>query len=383
MRSSLDVSLEDLRRRRSYKWRAYPADVLPAFVAEMDFGIAPAIATVLDEAVAIGDTGYAWLDPQLGVALSAFARARFGWDLDPADVVIVPDVMAGILEVLRIVCEPGDGVVVNTPVYPPFFSHIAEAGCRVVESPLALRDRRYELDLDALEDAFRAGARVYLLCNPHNPTGRVFERDELAQVAQLAERHDVLILADEIHAPLVLPGASHVPLLTLGETVVSRCIAFMSASKGWNIPGLKCAQAIACSPATRAILGRLNEETVFRAGNLGIIATVAAYRDGVAWLDELLGLLDSNREMMWSLLAEHLPSAGYSAPEGGYLAWIDCSRLGIDGEPAQVFLDRGRVALRPGPDFGTGGAGHVRVTMATSPPLLAEIVRRMAAALAT
>ena len=382
MQSLFDVALDDLRRRRSYKWRAYPPDVLPAFVAEMDFALAPAIGSALEAAVADGDAGYAWPDPEVGVALSGFVGSRFAWELDPADVVIIADVMAGVLEVLRVVCAPGDGVVVNTPVYPPFFSHITEAGCRVVEAPLASRDGAYELDFDALEHAFREGARVYLLCNPHNPTGRVFARDELARVADLAERYDVLILADEIHAPLVLPGAAHVPLLTLGEAVVSRCIAFVSASKGWNIPGLKCAQAVACAPETRAILGRLSEESTFRAGNLGIIATIAAYRDGVEWLDALLLVLDRNRELLGSLLAQHLPAAGYLPPQGGYLGWIDCRALGISGDPAGVFLERGRVALRPGRDFGAVGEGYVRLTMATSAALLEEIVRRMAAALA-
>ena len=349
MASAFDVRLEDLRRRSSYKWRALPADVLPAFVAEMDFALAPAITRALEAAVAEGDTGYAWFDPEVGAALAGFVGSRFGWELDPDDVVIVPDVMAGVLEVLRAVCAPGDGVVVNTPVYPPFFSHIAEAGCRVVEAPLAADAGSYALDLDALAGAFRDGARVYLLCNPHHPTGRVFARDELLQVAQLAERHDVLILSDEIHAPLVLPGAAHIPTLTLGEPAVSRCIAFVSASKGWNVPGLKCAQAVASAPQTRAILGRLTEDTVFRAGNLGIVATIAAYRDGVGWLEQLCRVLDSNRALMRSLLAEHLPDAGYVPPEGGYLGWIDCRGLGISGEPADAFLQRGRVAVRAAP----------------------------------
>jgi cystathionine beta-lyase len=174
-----EVRLEQLRHRRSAKWRVFPADVLPAFIAEMDFPLAPAIAGAMLAAVQNGDCGYAWPDAELGEALSGFARARHGWLIDPADVALIPDVMAGVTELLRLAVRPGDGVVINTPVYPPFFSHIAAAGCTVIEAPLARDGDGYVLDLDALETAFAGGARVYLLCNPHNPTGLVFSRAEL------------------------------------------------------------------------------------------------------------------------------------------------------------------------------------------------------------
>ncbi|MFN2582659.1 MAG: MalY/PatB family protein [Candidatus Dormibacteria bacterium] len=376
-----DVPLDELRRRGSYKWRAYPEDVLPAFVAEMDVALAPAVRSALATAIACGDAGYAWDDPAVAAALTEFTAARFDWQLDPSAVVLIPDVMAGVLGVLRLHCKPGDGVVVNTPVYPPFFSHIAEAGCRVVEAPLRNDEGIYVLDFDALERAFASGARVHLLCNPHNPTGRVFARSDLQRVVGLAERYDVLVLSDEIHAPLVLPGAEHVPFLTLGERAACRCIAFHSASKGWNIPGLKCAQAVATSPATRSLLGRVSEDAIYRTGYLGIVATVAAYRESSEWLDELCTGLERNRRLMSELLAERLPLVRYSRPEGSYLGWLDCRRLQLEDDPAAVFLERGRVALRPGPDFGSGGEGFVRVTMATSPPVLEEIVDRMAAAI--
>jgi len=377
-----DVTLDELYRRRSYKWRAYPPDVLPAFVAEMDFQLAPPVTAAIIEAATTGDCGYAWPTAELGASLSEFAQHRFSWYVDPADVVLIPDVMAGVLELLRLLCEPGDGVVINTPVYPPFFSHIEEARCRVVEAPLALGPRGYELDLEAVEAAFRNGARVYLLCNPHNPTGRVFSRQELQRVAELAERHNVVVLADEIHAPMALPGATHVPFLTLGEPAVSRCVAFASASKAWNIPGLKCAQAVVAADPMRAVVGRLREDVVFRSGHVGVLASIAAYRDGVTWLDDLIAVLDRNRTLMRELLAEFLPGAGYVTPEGGYLGWIDCRGLAVDGEPASVFLDRGRVALRPGVDFGANGMGFVRVTMGTTAEILREIVVRMRAAVA-
>lgn len=382
MADVFDVRIEELRRRRSYKWRVYPADVLPAFVAEMDCSLAPPIAAALEDAVRRGDTGYAWSSPELNAAVAGFEASRFGWELDPDDVSLAPDVMMGVVELLRIVCEPGDGVVVTPPVYPPFFTHIAEAGCRVIEAPLVRGPLGYELDFDALERAFHA-ARVFLLCNPHNPTGRVFTRAELQMVAELAERCDVLIFSDEIHAPLALRGALHTPLLRLGEPALSRSIAFVSASKAWNLPGLKCAQLIAAAPPTRAIVRRLSEDFAFRVGHHGVLASVAAYRDGGAWLDELLRALDSNRMLFRHLLRDLVPGAGYAPPQGGYLAWVDCASLGLGADPAPVFFERGRLALRPGPDFGSGGDGFVRVTIGTSPTLLEDIVQRMADAVAT
>lgn len=374
------LSLEALRRRRSYKWRAHPADVLPAFIAEMDVTLAPAVTAVLSEAIAAGDTGYAHPDPELGAGVAAFHHERFGWELDPAAVSVLPDVMTGVGEVLRRALTPGSGVVVNTPVYPPFFGHVAEVGCRIVEAPLARAGDGYVMDLEALEAAFRGGASAYLLCSPHNPAGLVPSASELRGVAGLAERYGVLVLADEIHAPLTLAGARHVPYLSL-EEARPHAIAFVSASKGWNLPGLKCAQMVTASAAMGALVGRLPEGLPFAASNLGVIASIAAYRDGVAWLDGLLALLEVNRGLLARLLAERLPGVRHSPPRATYLAWLDCGALDLPGDPAQVFLERGRVALRPGPEFGSGGNGFVRVTAATGPEILTEIVERMRAAL--
>lgn len=382
MAGVFDVPIEDLRRRHSYKWRAYPADVLPAFVAEMDCSLAPPISEALQDAIRLGDTGYAWSSPELNAAVAGFAAARFGWQIDPDDVVLSPDVMMGVVELLRIVCAPGDGVVVTPPVYPPFFTHIAEAGCRVVEAPLLRGPLGYEIDFDALERALQR-ARVFLLCNPHNPTGRAFTRAELQMMVELAERYDVLIFSDEIHAPLTLLGARHTPLLTLGEPALSRSIAFVSASKAWNLPGLKCAQMIAVAPPMRAVVRRLSEDFTFRVGHHGVLASVAAYRDGGVWLDELLSALHSNRMLFRRLLRDVVPGDAYMPAEAGYLAWVDCGPLGLGADPAAFFLERGRLAVRPGPDFGTGGDGFVRVTIGTSPTVLEEIVQRIAAALAT
>jgi cystathionine beta-lyase len=368
------ADLETLRRRRSSKWVKHPPDVLPSFVAEMDVALAPPVRDALVEAIELGDLGYA--EPgRVFESFAAFAGRRLGWAPDPARMRLVADVMAGIVETLRVLTEPGDGVVITTPVYHPFFEGIPEAGRRIVEVPLA----DGELDLDALDAAFAAGARAFLLCNPHNPSGRVLERTVLEDVAALAARHDVLVLSDEIHAPLTLPGALHTPFAALGE---SRSVVITSASKAFNFPGLKCAIAVAGSDAVVRELDRLPSEVHYRTGLLGVIGSQAAFEHGDAWLDELLAALDAKRRRLATLLAEHLPAVGYSPPEASFLAWLDCRVLGLGDDPAAAFLERGHVALEPGLKFGKQGRGFARLNIGTSDELLTEAVRRMAAAVA-
>jgi cysteine-S-conjugate beta-lyase len=371
-----DVSLETLRRRRSSKWVKYPPDVLPAWIAELDMPLAEPIRRALHEAIELGDTGYAEAGA-LPEAFADFARARLGWTVDPARVQVVPDVMVGVAEILRVATPPEAGVVINPPVYPPFFHTIEEVGRRVVEAPLARTADEWALDFDSLEAAFRAGARVYLLCSPHNPTGRVWSRADLARIAELAARYGVLVLADEIHAPLVLAGAEHTAFLALDG---ADGIVFTSASKAWNLAGLKCAVAVSGSPRTQALLARMPTEVRYRAGNLGVLAAVAAFREGGPWLDALRLHLERNRRLLADLLAERLPEVRYEPPEASYLAWLDCTALGLGDDPAKLFLERGRVALVPGHAFGRQGAGFARLNIGTSRALVTEAVRRMAAA---
>ncbi|GAA1217071.1 MalY/PatB family protein [Pseudonocardia alaniniphila] len=368
------LELPMLQRRRSSKWVEYPSDVLPAFVAEMDVSLAPPIRDALLEAIEIGDLGYA--EPG-GVfeSFAGFAKRRFGWSPDAGRMRVVPDVMTGVVEVLRVLTAPGDGVVITPPVYPPFFVDIREAGRRIVEVPLA----DGELDLDGLERAFVAGAKAFLLCNPHNPTGRVLEPERLEAVATLAERHGVLVLSDEIHGPLTLPGARHTPFASLGD---SRSVMFTSASKAFNTAGLKCALAIAGSDEVDAELDRLPEELQYRAGLLGVIASEVAFDQGDEWLDQVIDEVSGRHRLLATLLAEHLPSVGYREPQAGYLAWLDCRALDLGDDPAAAFLAKGRVALEPGPGFGTPGRGFARLNVGTSETLLTEAVRRMAAAVA-
>jgi cystathionine beta-lyase len=265
-------------------------------------------------------------------------------------------------------------------VYPPFFQHIRFARRRVMEVPLVRDGGRWELDFAGLEAAFAAGARAYLLCNPHNPTGRVFSTADLDRIGSLAEQYGVLVLADEIHAPLTLPGARHTPFVSLGGAAAEHGVTLASASKAFNVAGLKGAVAVTGSAAMERLLTRLPASCQYGAGLFGVLASLAAWDSGADWLDALLGQLDHARTEFGRLLGERVPGAAYTPPEASYLAWVDCAGLGLGPEPAAVFLDRGRVALGRGLDFGAPGDGFVRVTIGTSTALLADIVDRMAAA---
>ena len=370
-------SLESLRRRKSWKWTEYPADVLPAWVAEMDFDLAEPIKTAVRDALDIGDTGYP-TRIGLGEAYAAFADTRFGWSPDPPRVVAIPDVMTGISEVIQATTSPGAGIVINPPVYPPFFFRIELAGRHIVEAPLARdADGRYDLDLEALDAAFATdGVAVYLLCSPHNPTGRVWSRAQLLAVADLCQARGVALLVDEIHAPLALRGAAHVPFLSLDHEFTNQVYTFTSASKAWNISGLKCGLAVTGSAGLDTALSERWEALL--AGHLGVLGTIAAFRESVFWLDAVVDQLSGNRLLVADLLRRELPEVGYSAPEASFLAWLDCRRLALGDDPSAAFLERGRVALSAGPDFGRKGRGFVRLNMGTSPELLQEIVRRMA-----
>jgi cystathionine beta-lyase len=370
------VTLDQLRRRTSDKWLRYEPDVIPMWVAEMDVLLAEPVADAVRAAIATGDTGYS-VGATYAEALSTFAASRWGWKVDPGAMSIVPDVMLGVVEMLRLVTGAGDAVVVNSPVYPPFFAFVSHLDRRVVEAPLTADHR---LDLDVLEAAFldaRAGGRpaAYLLCSPQNPTGTVHTAEELSAVAALADRHGVRVVADEIHAPVVPAGATFVPYLTVPGA--ERGLALLSASKAWNLAGLKAAMAVAGAEA-EADLARLPEEVSHGPSHVGVIAHCAALRDGGEWLEAMLGGLDRNRRLLADLLARELPGVRYRMPAATYLAWLDCRELGLGDDPGKVFLERGRVAFARGPDFGTGGAGHVRMTIATSPEIITEAVRRMA-----
>ncbi|MFE4856604.1 MalY/PatB family protein [Streptomyces sp. NPDC056670] len=380
-------TLAQLRRRRSVKWTEFPPDVLPMRIAEMDTPLAEPIADALARAVSDGDTGYA-TPGRLPELFAAFAGRRYGWHPAAQAMRIAPDVMSGIVEILRVTTGPGDAVVVNTPGYPPYFTQLDRIGLRVVSSPLLSGPDGYRLDLDRLEHAFTAGAKAFLLCNPHNPTGTVFTPDELSSVAELAERHDVQVVADEILAPLVHPGPRrHVAFPSLDRPAAARSVALVSASKAWNLAGLKAA-LIVPGPEARATVAATDDELAEASGLFGVLASEVAFADGEPWLDELLRALDDNRHLLADELGRRLPRVRHQLPDAGFTSWLDFRELRLAEDPAAQILRTARVGVSSGPRYSphsppgeaSPGHGFVRLNFATRPDLVVEAVRRMATA---
>jgi cystathionine beta-lyase len=345
----------------------------------MDFPLADPIRQAVRQALDEHDTGYAYPEG-IGETFARWAAGRWGWEVSPDDVRVVADVVTGIGEVLRVSTSPGERVLIEPPVYPPFAATIREMGRVVATAPLAFRDGRWEPDLDAIAREYAAGVRAHLLCSPQNPTGMVYAKEALAAIAGLAARHGVLVVSDEIHAPLALPGAEHHPFPTASEEARRTSVVLTSASKAWNIAGLKAALLIACSEQTRAVVARTSPAAPFHAGHLGVLATRVAFERGDAWLASTVEILDRNRALLADLLAAQLPGVRYVPPRAGYLAWLDCRALGLGDDPADAFLTRGRVALSPGPTFGEQGKGFARLNIGTTRALIEEAVRRMALA---
>jgi cystathionine beta-lyase len=368
---------------RSIKWSGCAPDVLPAWVAEMDYAVAPQIRDAVSTAVQRSDLGYAPPDDvDLAQEVCAWYRREHGWAPQPEHVVPLPDVMRGVDLGLRLWSRPGQPVVTTTPVYHPFLDTLALHGRPLADAPLARDGDGWSLDLDAVADGLAAGARLVLLCNPHNPTGTVLTREELSALAELVLAHDAYVVSDEVHAPLVHAGGrTHVALSSLGEDVAARTLTVTSISKAWNVPGLKCAVALPGSPAMHAAVTALPQLLFFGGSPLGIHATVAALRDGGPWLDDVRADLLDRRAQLGTLLADHLPQVGYRPPDATYLAWLDCRALPVPSgrRVADHLLEHARVRLSPGEDYGTHGDGRVRLNFATSPERLREIVERIAA----
>jgi cystathionine beta-lyase len=374
-----NCALAELARRKSFKWRTYPPDVLPTFVAEMDFTVAEEISEAVRAALAIGDTGYPHVG-ELGDAFASFAAGRLGWSPRSDWVFAVPDVMTGIVEVLLATTPHGSGVVISPPVYGPFFFRLGFIGRRVVEAPLRrLDDGSYDLDFEVLDRALaRPDVSAYLLCSPHNPLGNVWSRDQLVTIADLCQRREVQLLVDEIHAPLTMPEARYLPFGSIDHEMTERAFIFSSASKGWNIAGMKCGVAIAGSAEGASLLAERWEALL--CSHLGLLGSVAAFTQALSWLDAAVAQIGENRWLLARLLREQLPGVGYVPGSATFLAWLDCRNLGLGDDPASAFLQRGRVALSPGADFGVQGAGFARLNIGTSPELIVEAVDRMAAA---
>lgn len=372
------LPLPELRRTRSsIKWRRFPEDVLPLFVAEMDWGVAPEITAVLADALANGDTGYLDNPGPLAPAFADFALASWGWRVTPEWVHLATDVTVGVVETLRLeVPAAGGRVVITPPVYNPFFEMVGETNSEVVEVPLR-EASGWSLDLAALEVAFASGVDAMVLCNPHNPTGRAHSRASLAALARLAATHDVLVVSDEVHAPLAHPGTEFVPFAAVAAEAGARSVTVTSASKGWNLAGVKCAVVVAGDPRTAEQLHGLPEELAARTSILGLHANIAAFDNGY-WRDAAVRQIVANVELLAAELAAHAPTVRLVAPNAGYLVWLDFRDTALGDDPAAVLRERGRVAFNSGPSFGSVGRGFARANLACDPSTIVEAVARIA-----
>lgn len=372
------ITIEHLRQVGGSKWSRFPGTI-GAFIAEMDFGAAPAITQALHAAVDRGNFGYHTPGPtqEMAQAFAGFAQDRYGWSVDPSDVKPIPDVLTGLSATIRLLSRPGSPVIVPTPAYMPFIKIPDTDDRAIIEVPMINDDGHYTYDLDALDAAFAAGGHLLVLCNPHNPVGRVLTEAEMLDIARVVDKHDGVVFSDEIHAPLTFTGHQHVPYASLNERTAAHTITAASASKAWNLPGLKAAQIILSNDAHRDIWARSGEAVSDRTAALGYVGATAAYSGGGDWLDEVIDYLDGSRHLLTELLAEHLPQARYTPPQGTYLAWIDISDVPIPGRAGAFFRREADVVLTDGGSCGDVGGGFIRYNFATPRPILTEGIRRL------
>jgi cystathionine beta-lyase len=370
------LTLSELRKRKSFKWRGYPEDVLPLPVAEMDFEIDPEIRALLIQMLEISDTGYLGPVPELNANFTKFAMQRWGWTVDPEQVFTATDVGVGMVEFGRTVLNPGDKVVYNTPVYQNILNWINELKCQPVDAPLHKDGLHYTLDLDVVEDAYKKGVKAHFLCNPQNPVGTVFSKEELSKLAQLAKKYGVTIFSDEIHAPLVYEATTFTPFLAVSDTAREVGVCVTAASKSWNLAGLKCAMIVTQHEDQKARALSMPEAVHYRASLFGALAAAQAFLS-IDWLDSALKTLDRNRKFLAEELAKKLPTVGYRIPDCSYLAWLDLESLNLGENPSEVLLEKGRVALNSGIQFGPNSGQFVRFNFGTSREIISEGIDRI------
>ena len=373
----------DRRHSNSSKWGRYDEDVLPLWVADMDFVSPEPVIWALLERVNHGVFGYGMEPPELREVVVDRLERLYGWRVSPEALVLLPGVVTGFNLACRAVTSPGDGVLVQTPVYPPILRAYANAGLTRDEMELARQaDGRYIVDFDAFEAAITDRTCVFILCNPHNPVGRVFQRDELERMAEICLRHDIVICSDEIHCDLLFSGSRHLPIASLDPEIAERTITLLAPSKTYNIAGLKSSVAIVPNAKHRKKLNAAKMGLVPGVNVMGYTAALAAYRDGQSWLEQVLRYLEANRDFVLEYVETHLPGISTGKPEGTYLAWLDCRQSGIQGNPHEFFLQKARVALNDGKAFGRGGEGFVRLSFGCRRSTLVEALDRMKDALA-
>jgi cystathionine beta-lyase len=369
----------DRRPTASNKWRKFDKDVLPLWVADMDFASPEPVVRALRERAEHGVYGYVFEEPEFFEVVADRIQKRYGWSVGPEAVVLLPGVIAGLNMAARVFATPGDGLLEQVPVYPPILRCPSNMGLTRDEAPLARRaDGRYEVDWEAFERAIHGRTRAFILCNPHNPTGRVYTREELTRMAEICTRRGVAIIADEIHCDLLYTGQRHVPIASLGPEVAARTVTLMSPSKTFNLAGLKCAIAVVPDAALREKFLATKVDLVANPNVFGFAAAHAAYRDGGPWLDALMVYLEANRDYTVKYVRENFPGVVIYPPEGLYLAWLDFRPAGLPGnDPYTFFLEKARVALNDGVTFGPGGQGFARLNFGCPRAMLTEGLDRM------
>jgi cystathionine beta-lyase len=371
------LPLHELRKRKSVKWRQFPSDVLPLPVAEMDFPIAEPIKSALHDMVDRSDTGYLGPFPEMFEAFAQFSQLRWKWSVDVSHMRIATDVGVGTVEVLRTLIGRGEKVMLNSPVYDNMWRWVAEVEATLVDVPLTNENGEYSLDLNNIEREYRDGVKVHILCHPHNPVGAIFTSDSLSQLASLAKRYGVHIISDEIHGPLVFERRDFTPFLAVSDDAKDVGVTVTSASKGFNLAGLKCAVIVTSSAAIREKINSMPISVAFRASLFGAVAATAAFRDSDSWLDGVVSTLNQNRELIRNLIDTKIPAIKYRAPDFGYLAWLDLSALQLGDDPAKTILERGKLALNGGHMYGPRNAQYVRMNFGTSPEIITEAFDRI------
>jgi len=375
----------DRKITESIKWRKFPDDVLPMWVADMDFVSPEPVIRALRARVEHGVFGYPQEPPELRELIVARMAECYHWHIHPEDIVFLPGVVCGFNLACHSVARQGTdilpGVLVQPPVYPPFLGAPAYAGLTRQDAELVYNVHgSYAIDWESFEGAITGQTRLFLLCNPHNPVGRVFRQDELARMAEICLRRGVLICSDEIHCDLVYPGHTHIPIASVDSEIAQHTITLIAPSKTFNIAGLECSYAIIQNAEIRKRYQEAKVGLVSGVNLMGWVAALAALRDGQDWLDQLLVYLQANRDYLYDTLKNEIPSIKMVRPEGTYLAWLDCRETGIEN-PYEFFLNQARVALFPGNLFGPGGTGFVRLNFGCPRPMLAEALQRMKKAL--
>ena len=371
------LALDELRKRKSSKWRQYPSDVLPLPVAEMDFPIAPAVKASLQDMLDRSDTGYLGAFPELFEAFAKFSKSRWNWQPDSTQIRIATDVGVGIVEVMRTLIKAGDKVMLNSPVYENIWKWIPEVNATLVDVPLTENELNYKLDLDAIEREYANGVKLHILCSPHNPVGIIYTRSELETIATLAKMYGVIILSDEIHGPLTFNKKDFYPFLSVSDDAKEVGIIITSASKSFNFAGLKCALIITESAMLKEKINAMPPALTWRASLFGAVASTAAYSESDEWLDGVLITLNENRNLVKKLIDTKIPTIKYRIPDFGYLAWLDVSSLGLGSDPAGQILERSKLALNAGILYGPKHSNFVRLNFGTSEEIINQAFDRL------